>query len=66
VVGGHLKHLGYAMGSLVEAETQIILAKRLGYMNDEAAKALLGLAAEIGRMLNGLISSLERKQDAGP
>jgi len=61
-----LKHLAYAMGSLFEAETQIILAKRLGYLTEESAKALLCLAAEIGRMLNGLISSLERKRDVDP
>jgi len=59
-----LKHLAYATGSLYEAETQIILAKRLGYLTEECSKSLLSLAAEIGRMLNGLMTSLERKRDA--
>jgi four helix bundle protein len=56
-----LKHLGYSTGSLYEAETQIILASRLGYFPDETKKQLLGMASEIGRMLNGLTAALERK-----
>lgn len=59
-----LKHLGYSTGSLFEAETQIILSSRLGYLPDEAKQKLLGTAAEIGRMLNGLTSALERRLTA--
>jgi four helix bundle protein len=56
-----LKHLGYSNGSLYEAETQIILAFRLGYLSEEVRARLMGMAGEIGRMLNGLTAALERK-----
>lgn len=59
-----LHHLSCARGSLYEAETQIILADRLGYLESGEVKSLLDTAAEVGRMLNGLISSLERKLGA--
>jgi four helix bundle protein len=56
-----LKHLGYSTGSLYEAETQIILAFRLGYLTEDVQKSLLAMAGEIGRMLNGLTAALERR-----
>jgi four helix bundle protein len=56
-----LKHLGYSNGSLYEAETQVILAFRLGYFSDEVRKRLLDMAGEIGRILNGLTAALERR-----
>jgi four helix bundle protein len=56
-----LKHLGYSTGSLFEAETQIILAYRLGYLTEDVQKRLLAMAGEIGRMLNGLTAALERR-----
>ena len=60
-----LRHLGIARGSLYEAETQLILAYRLGYLTDELRTALLSLTGEVGRMLNGLTTALERKLAAG-
>jgi four helix bundle protein len=54
-------HLGVARGSLFEAETQIIVAQRLGYAGEEDTKPLLDVVTELGRMLHGLIASLERK-----
>jgi four helix bundle protein len=56
-----IQHLCISRGSLFEAETQIIIAQRLGYANEEDIKPLLGTITEIGKMLNGLIASLERK-----
>jgi four helix bundle protein len=60
-----LYHLSCANGSLFESETQILLAERLGYLPVEIAQEMLALAGEIGRMLNGLRTSLQRKLDAG-
>src|SRR6478752_61790 len=60
-----IRHLGIARGSLFEAETQIVIAQRLGYATPEGVQPLLAAVAEIGRMLHGLIASLERKLDAG-
>lgn len=57
----YLKHLSYSTGSLCEMETQLILAFHLGYLSDELQERLLGQAAEIGRMLNGLVAALERR-----
>lgn len=47
-----------ARGSLLEIETQIMIANRLHYVSDGVAKSLLAQAAETGRMLNALIESI--------
>ena len=57
----YIRHLGISRGSLFEAETQIIIAQRLNYTTAEAIQPLLARVIEIGRMLHGLIASLERK-----
>ena len=61
-----IHHAGVARGSLFEAETQIIVAQRLGYVSEDDIKPLLGNVAELGRMLHGLIASLERKLNSDP
>jgi four helix bundle protein len=55
-----LRHLSIAYGSLLELETQILIAARLRYLIPEKCKAIMQLAAEVGRILNGLMSSLTR------
>ncbi len=47
-----------ATGSLHEAETHLLIAQRLGYLDDQACETLLDQAAEIGRVLHGLKNSL--------
>ncbi len=56
--GAFVNHLSIAAGSLAELETQVILAARLGFCNEDASRALLTSTDEIGRMLTGLKSSL--------
>jgi four helix bundle protein len=51
--------LGRARGSLVEAETELLIAKKLNYINAEPAKRLLDKAAELGKILNGLATSIK-------
>jgi four helix bundle protein len=51
-------------GSLYELETQVELARNLGMMPNECAEGLLAEAAEIGRMLHGLRSTLRRETAA--
>ena len=51
------RFLSHARGSLVEVETQVIIAENLGYLATAQSNALLEKAAEIGRVLNGLIAS---------
>ena len=58
--GEFRQFLGYALGSLTEMETQIIIAERLGYLCKESSHDLLVRTAEVGRIINGLIRSLRR------
>lgn len=43
-------------GSLAELETHVCICERLGYLNVDAVSALLEMASEVGKMLNGLIA----------
>jgi four helix bundle protein len=49
-----------ARGSLVEVETQLIIAQNLRYFSPEYRKKLLDNASELGRILNGLIGSIKK------
>lgn len=57
-----MQFVGIAQGSLAEAETQLILAKRLGYVSDEQAQELLSASGEISRMLAALATSLAKRK----
>jgi four helix bundle protein len=48
-------YLYCARGSAYEVQTQLEIARSLGYLADEAAVELDSKAAEVGRLLNGLI-----------
>ncbi|MBC7790919.1 MAG: four helix bundle protein [Anaerolineae bacterium] len=54
-----LRHLSVANGSLLEVETILLLALRFGTLRELEAKAALELTAEVGRILAGLIRSLQ-------
>ncbi len=56
-----LYFLGNAKGSLSEVETQILIARNLGYLDGENLYDLLNRSAEVGRILNGLMASLRDK-----
>ena len=58
-----IRHLSIAYGSLMEVETQILIAKDLGYVESERVLDLLRESDEIGRVVNGLVKSLRRKLD---
>lgn len=55
-----LRHLSIAYGSLCELETQILIAQRLRYLVQEKVENILRRAGEVGRILNGLMASLEQ------
>lgn len=57
--GEFRQFLGHARGSILETETQILLSERLEYLDHETADGLLKQASEVGRILNGLLTSLE-------
>ena len=56
---GHF--LLHARGSLLEVQTQVMIAQELQYLESGDAKRLLALADTIGRSLNSLINSLGEK-----
>ena len=59
-----LHFLDISYGSLAEVETGVEIALRLGYLNPSQSKQLNELSSEIGRILNGLIASLEKQLDS--
>jgi four helix bundle protein len=64
--GEWLSFLGQARGSVLEMQTQLILSKRLGFGDSKAIDADLALSEEVGRIINGLMSSLHRREARKP
>jgi four helix bundle protein len=56
------RFLSVAHGSVREIETQVLIAERLPYLDSATKSQLMERAAEIGRLLNGLMNSLSRTQ----
>ena len=56
----YMNHLWVAHGSGAELETQLELGARVEVVSEREAAALISDAQEIGRMLKGLVASLER------
>ena len=54
-----LYHLDIALGSQGEVEVQLEIARRLGFVGEEDFMRLMDRVAQIGRMLNGLIMSMQ-------
>jgi len=48
-----------AAGSLMEVETQVTIAAVLGYLRQDKEAELLSRTNELGRIINGLIASME-------
>jgi four helix bundle protein len=61
---GFIHHLGIAGGSLFEAETQTVVAHRLGHVGGADVAPILAAVDERGPLLFGLCASLERKLEA--
>lgn len=51
----------HARGSLLEVQTQLIIARELQYICSEDAHNILASSDAIGRSLNGLINALREK-----
>jgi four helix bundle protein len=58
-----IQFLRVAQGSLKELETLVLLSQRVGLLGDEASGQALDRTQRIGRMLTGLIRSLEAKEE---
>ena len=55
----HLNHLDIALGSQGEVDVQLEIARRLDYLTGVDYKRVVHRVDEVGRMLNGLIESLQ-------
>ena len=51
-------------GSINEVETQLLLAQDLDYLPEEQTNQLLAQSKELGKILNGLISSLRKTTES--
>jgi four helix bundle protein len=54
----YLRFVVIARGSLKEAETQLLLCQRLGFMESKVVDQLLKLAVRINKLLTGLMRRL--------
>ena len=55
------RFLREARGSCLELETQIIIAKRRGYIEEERVAALLKQAERVGKVVSGLIRYVSQR-----
>ena len=55
-----LRHLGIAYGSLLEVETQLLIAVRLSYLSQAKCDLVIESTSEVGRLMNGIMASLRR------
>ena len=58
------RYLHHARGSLLEVETQIMLAGRLHYIDSDRTSALLRHTAGVGKGLNALINAISAQSRA--
>lgn len=56
----YIQHLWTAHASGAELQTQLEIGRRIEIVDATEAEMLIGNAQEIGRMLHGLVTSLER------
>ncbi len=60
--GEFVQFLCHARGSLCEVETQIIISRELGYITGEQEHLLTAKTDQLGRILQGLIASIQRRK----
>lgn len=58
-----LRYVAIARGSLLELQTQLLIAEDVGYASAEQARPLLGEMDELSRMLLALTRSLSQRKD---
>ena len=56
-----VRFLCIARGSLAEMETQLIIARDLGYITSAEAESVLDSSTELGKMISASITSLKTK-----
>ena len=60
--GSFIQFLRISQGSLKELETHLLLAARVGLVTTEEIETVLRQCDELGRMLRGLIRSIQSRQ----
>ena len=61
----YLRHLSIANGSLLELETHLVRAAGFGLISPDRLARLVGLCGDVGKMLAGLIRTLESRRRGG-
>jgi four helix bundle protein len=56
-----IHHLSIAYGSLMEVETQILIAVRLEYLSQQNAEQITEQTGDVGRLINGLSNALANR-----
>jgi four helix bundle protein len=56
--GEYKQFLGMARGSNLEVQTQLFIARELGYGNTQGVQDAEGLSIEVGKMLTSMIKNL--------
>jgi four helix bundle protein len=57
--GEFRQFLGQARGSLIEMETQLVIAGNLDFLTSQRVAELMDYSGEVSRLLHGLIKSLQ-------
>jgi len=60
--GEFMHFVGIARGSLAELETLLLIARRLGYIEEAPHRAIMDDLFELGRMSTGLLRSLDERR----
>ena len=63
-LGEYIHFLGVSQGSLRETETHLLLAGRLGMLNEDGLAQVLRLSDEVSKMLGSLIRSLKSRRSS--
>ena len=64
--GEYFQFLGYARGSCSELETQIVIAKKLGFGAAQNLESAESLCNDVGRLLGALMKSIRPRQSLVP
>jgi four helix bundle protein len=62
----YARFLRVARGSMYEVETQLTIASELGYLKDDELNRTMDESNQCGRVLSGLLKSIEAKLGRGP
>ncbi len=62
----YVRFLRMARGSVYEVETQLEIARQLEFLDEESYREVIAEVNEAGRVLAGLLRSLEQRESRSP